>query len=75
MKASAYIPEAVLDPKLSNSAEPNEVAFNLAFSTSLAGFPWFELPENAYRLRRFGIGMKGAQQTLPTRQGYACAFC
>ena len=60
MKASAFIPEALSHPKFGTSQEPNETALNLAFNTDLPVFPWYELPENAQRLRRFGIAMRTA---------------
>lgn len=51
----------LVDPKLANSDEPTQTPFNLAFQTSLGIFPWFELPENAQRLQRFGLGMEGGK--------------
>lgn len=68
MKSSAYMPETLFDPKYTNSDEPNEVAFNLAYSTNLTTFAWFELPENAYILRRFGLAMNGGQQLFKDTQ-------
>ena len=50
-----------MDNKLGASPEPNETAFNKVFNTSLPMFSWLELPENALRLKRFTIGMKGVQ--------------
>ena len=54
-----------MDPDFAQSGEPNKTPFNKAFDTNLPIFPWFELPENAYKLRRFGIAMEGAQNASP----------
>ncbi|EIM80621.1 S-adenosyl-L-methionine-dependent methyltransferase [Stereum hirsutum FP-91666 SS1] len=60
-KSSSCLTDMLLDPKLANSDEPTQTPFNLAFQTSLGIFPWFELPENAQRLQRFGLGMEGGK--------------
>ncbi|KAH9888543.1 S-adenosyl-L-methionine-dependent methyltransferase [Cubamyces lactineus] len=36
--------------------------FSLAFGTTMGFFQWLELPENRYRLVRFGHAMKGTSQ-------------
>lgn len=75
-KSSSCLTDMLLDPKLANSDEPTQTPFNLAFQTSLGIFPWFELPENAQRLQRFGLGMEGGKAMFNPKavlQGeYAC---
>ena len=61
MKAASYLSETLLSPETAKSGEPNHAALNKAFKTDLSMFPWFELPENKYRLNRFGIAMEGVQ--------------
>ena len=36
-----------------------------AFSTNLFPFEWFELPENEYRRRRFGVVMDALTKLQP----------
>ncbi|KAI0771361.1 S-adenosyl-L-methionine-dependent methyltransferase [Irpex lacteus] len=59
--SSYYLSDVLLDSKWSHSAEPNETALNMAFKTSLPGFEWRGLPENEYKRKLFGIGMRGLQ--------------
>lgn len=59
LKASAYLLENLTDPKTAFSEEPDESALNRAFGTNITMWEWFEQPENALRLKRFGVGMKG----------------
>ncbi|KAJ3527088.1 hypothetical protein NM688_g8174 [Phlebia brevispora] len=61
LKSSGWLAETIMDEKFGPSQEPNETAFNKAYNTPLPVFPWWELPENALRLKRFGIGMQGTQ--------------
>ncbi|THG95611.1 hypothetical protein EW026_g6076 [Hermanssonia centrifuga] len=56
VKSSGYITETLIDPKTARSGEPNQTAFNRAFKTDLPMFHWYDLEENAFRRRRFGIG-------------------
>lgn len=60
-KCSAWLPETIMDTKIGGSQDPNEAAWSLAYNTTLSLFPWYELPENAHRLKRFSIAMQGAQ--------------
>jgi len=62
MKAAAYLQEALLDPKIAKSQEPNETALNLAFNTSLTAWEWFEQKGNEHRGLRFGIAMEHAKR-------------
>ncbi|KAG6860183.1 hypothetical protein C0995_014728 [Termitomyces sp. Mi166 len=59
-KASSYLMENMLDPKTSHSSEPQHSPLQraLRFDTTLWDFQ--SKPENAYRLRRFDVAMKGA---------------
>jgi len=59
-KASAVLFENLTDPKTAFSDNPIHSPFQRAFKHDLSMYEWYELPENAYRRRRFGIGMMGA---------------
>ncbi|KIP10236.1 hypothetical protein PHLGIDRAFT_266603 [Phlebiopsis gigantea 11061_1 CR5-6] len=63
MKAMAYLQDALLDPMLGFSEEPNGTAFNMAFNTKLPMFEWFEQKGNEGRLLRFAITMEAAKRT------------
>ncbi|KAI0739310.1 S-adenosyl-L-methionine-dependent methyltransferase [Irpex lacteus] len=65
LKGSGYIADVLKDPKFAHSDEPTETAFNSALKTDLPLFDWLELPENAYRRRRFGNAMEGARSVVP----------
>ncbi|KAI0084847.1 S-adenosyl-L-methionine-dependent methyltransferase [Irpex rosettiformis] len=53
----AHFPDVILDPKLTNSEEPNQAAFNVAHKTDLPVFEWLSQPEQAYQSKRFSVGM------------------
>lgn len=56
-KFAAYLTEAMTDPKMALSQEPNEAASQLALRTDMTYFDWMNLPENAARRKKFGIAM------------------
>ncbi|KAJ3553485.1 hypothetical protein NM688_g3587 [Phlebia brevispora] len=60
-KASAYLPESLLDNCTRASETAEKRAFNLAFNTDDHFFNWLDLPQNAYFRRRFGMAMNGAK--------------
>ncbi|TFY82517.1 hypothetical protein EWM64_g1487 [Hericium alpestre] len=64
-RAGTQLSTVLRDPKWGHSQEPTEAALNKAFNTPLPPFEWLELPENAYRLRRFGVGMDGTSKIFP----------
>lgn len=53
------------DPLLTHSGDPGKTAFSKAYNTGLTAFEWLELPENAYKRKRFGLAMKGVQKGAP----------
>lgn len=59
LKSASYLQEYLKDPVFAKSEEPNETALDKAFRSNLDFWDFLELPENAYRLKRFGIAMKG----------------
>ncbi|KIP10225.1 hypothetical protein PHLGIDRAFT_266342 [Phlebiopsis gigantea 11061_1 CR5-6] len=65
MKAAAFLQEALLDPKISHSEEPNETALNVAFKTDRTIWDWFDMPENRSRLLRFGYSMEYMKHASP----------
>ena len=50
-----------MDKEIGSSQEPNEAAFSKAYNTQTPIFSWWELPENAWRIKRLAIGMQGLQ--------------
>ncbi|KAI0087132.1 S-adenosyl-L-methionine-dependent methyltransferase [Irpex rosettiformis] len=54
---AAHFSDVLFNPNLTNSGEPNETAFNLAFKTDLPYFEWLSKPEQAYKNKRFITGM------------------
>ncbi|KAI0314821.1 S-adenosyl-L-methionine-dependent methyltransferase [Amylostereum chailletii] len=57
MKTLSYLSEAVLDPVSGHSNNLYDLALHRAFNTKDFLFGWLELPENKYRLSRFGYTM------------------
>ncbi|KAF8215437.1 O-methyltransferase [Mycena galopus ATCC 62051] len=58
-KASTVLFENMTDPKTAVSDNPVHSPYQRAFKHDLHIYDWYELPENAHRRRRFGIGMMG----------------
>ncbi|KAF7352549.1 S-adenosyl-L-methionine-dependent methyltransferase [Mycena venus] len=58
-KASTVLVENMIDPKTAFSDSPVHAPIQRAFKHNLTLYEWYELPENAYRRCRFGIGMMG----------------
>ncbi|KAJ6607792.1 O-methyltransferase [Mycena sp. CBHHK59/15] len=58
-KSSAVLTDTILDPK------EGIVPYNRAFGTDQPMYYWIQRPENAYRLKRFGLGMQGTAATEP----------
>src|SRR5882762_3133540 len=63
MKSGVFMAENLLDPKTAGSQELLDASFSRAFGRQ-AGHEFFERPENAYRLRRFGAAMHGTQSSM-----------
>lgn len=57
MKAAAYLPEALLDPKTALSEEPTETPMNVALKSNDSLWQWYEKDEP--RRLRFGYAMEG----------------
>ena len=64
------------DPTITDSGDPTKAPSNKALNTNLTQFEWLELPENAYRLRRFGLAMRGVNDMSKTAviQGWLSAL-
>jgi len=60
-KGAAYTLEALQDPKTAFSEEDEDAPLCRAWGTKLSMWNWMELPEQAHRLRRFGVAMRGVQ--------------
>lgn len=56
-RAAGCLAENLLDPRTAFSQEPTEAAFQLALGTKLTHFDWLDLPENAEKLKKFGVAM------------------
>lgn len=65
-KASAFAWEAMKDPATAFSGEVDETPFNYAYKEKLPLWTWYEKAENSYRLRRFGLAMRGASMIKPS---------
>ena len=61
MKASSYLRDVLLNPKLSSSQDPNDSALNLAFNTQLSAWEWYEAKGNEHRRLRLGITMDASK--------------
>lgn len=61
MKSAAYLPEALLDPKLAFSQEPTETPLNVALKNDISMWDWLESEDNELRRIRFGMAMEGAK--------------
>lgn len=57
--------EYLKDPKTAFSGEPNEAPFHRVFDIDVPLWVWYELPEQNYRRRRFGVAMHGIGQMQP----------
>jgi len=66
LKSAAYLSENLTDPRTAHSDEPTDSAFNRAFNTPLGMFPWYEQPENTFRLKRFNAGMRATADGAST---------
>jgi hypothetical protein len=64
-KSSVHLFEALSDPETGNSGEANHTAFNRAFNVDRTMFDWLETTEQAYRLKRLGLGMRGVAALQP----------
>lgn len=53
-KTTTYLWENLSNPDKADDF----FAFNTAFNTKKSVWEWYEQPENAFRLKRFNIGMK-----------------
>ncbi|KAJ6578152.1 S-adenosyl-L-methionine-dependent methyltransferase [Mycena capillaripes] len=58
--ASGVLPDVMLHAQDGLSNAPNKAAFNKAFNTDHPMFEFFDLPEQKYRMARFGLGFQGA---------------
>ncbi|KAJ6576454.1 O-methyltransferase [Mycena vulgaris] len=63
-KASSMLLENMTDPKTAISDDPTHSPSQRVFKHNLSIYDWYELPENTYRRRRFGIGMIGVAALL-----------
>jgi hypothetical protein len=58
-KSSTMLLENMTDPKTAFSDNPILSPHQRVFNHNLATYDWYELPEQAYRLRRFSTGQTG----------------
>ncbi|KAJ6471347.1 S-adenosyl-L-methionine-dependent methyltransferase [Mycena sanguinolenta] len=71
--SSATLPSVLLDPKDGRSSAPTSTAFNKAFNTDLPMFEFFDLPDQKFRMSRFGLGLAGAT-AMPGRNAILHGF-
>ncbi|KAJ6564901.1 S-adenosyl-L-methionine-dependent methyltransferase, partial [Mycena vulgaris] len=58
-RSSAYLADTIMAPKA------GIVPYNRAFNTDQPMYYWLQRSENAYKLKRFGLGMKGTASSEP----------
>ena len=58
-RGSAFILEYLKDPQTAFSDEPTDTPFHRVFDIDVPLWEWYELPEQSYRCRRFGVAMHG----------------
>ncbi|KAF8334399.1 S-adenosyl-L-methionine-dependent methyltransferase [Amanita rubescens] len=66
VKSSAYFYENASDPKIASSGELSDSPFAKAVSNGTPFRDWLKEPQNAFRQRRFDIGMRGTQVATTT---------
>lgn len=64
-KASSYLTETMLDPATASSDSTTQAAMNIALKFDDDYWTFIDRPEQAYRLRRFGVAMQGARVMMP----------
>ncbi|KAJ3517445.1 hypothetical protein NLJ89_g507 [Agrocybe chaxingu] len=64
-KGSAYAWETLADPATVKSGEPDASPFARAIGRKETLWQFYERPENAFKQRRFNIGMQGIQALQP----------
>ncbi|KAJ6523384.1 hypothetical protein DFH09DRAFT_1096651 [Mycena vulgaris] len=58
-RSSAHLADTIMAPKA------GIVPYNRAFNTDQPMYYWLQRSENAYKLKRFGLGMKGTASSEP----------
>ena len=64
-KASAYAWENLADPATAKSGDPDASPFARAMGRKETMWQYFERPENAFKKKRFNIGMQGIRALEP----------
>ncbi|PPQ95286.1 hypothetical protein CVT26_014860 [Gymnopilus dilepis] len=64
-KASAYAWENLADPATTKSGDPDASPFARAMGRKETMWQYFERPENAFKKKRFNIGMQGIRALEP----------
>ena len=64
-KASAYAWETLADPATAKSGEPTEAPLARAMGVKETLWEFYARPEQAFRQRRFNIGMQGVRALEP----------
>jgi hypothetical protein len=63
VKTAAYLSDNLLDPKTAASQEVTDGPLSRAFGPE-TWFEFLEKPDNAYRLRRYGVAIHGLGSTV-----------
>jgi hypothetical protein len=61
-KMSAFMTEALLDPRTGHTDSPTDTVFNIAFNTPDHWWTWLSRPENEYRNIRFVMSMDATRK-------------
>ncbi|TCD62058.1 hypothetical protein EIP91_007517 [Steccherinum ochraceum] len=70
LRAASYAVETSSNPRTSRSPDPSSSPLNIAFGTSADLFGWYELPQNASRMRRFANAAGSLHWTSPALGGF-----
>ena len=76
MKALSHLTELVFDPVSGHANDIHDLGFNRGLQTPRTMWEFFDLPEQDYRLRRFGTAMEGTKNMSPPKAivDGRCAF-
>ncbi|VDB92395.1 unnamed protein product [Peniophora sp. CBMAI 1063] len=65
MKAVSYLTEVVFDPVAGHANDIHNLGFNRGLQTPRTMWEFYDLPDQDFRLRRFGTAMEGTKNMAP----------
>lgn len=73
-KAYPYTADILADVSIANSQEVNNTTLQKALNMNYTLWQYLDLPENAFRNRRFNIAMRGTSSLQPPSKIVHCQF-